>query len=669
MAGLLAYNIAPMANKCKNQHQQSAVLETAPLKPAAGWSGRVALSDSAGNRFTVKDWARCLADPDSLCSNGETLKADAEVIVSMKKLSISAKNVAVVVKSQHRRPGLVNLLRSLLPARAIRNFRTAVRLYQSNVPVAHPLAALWRKRGPFTVQSIYITEHIPMSTNLYAFIRDNTLANSTIKRDLSGQIADIFASLHKVSLWHRDAKASNFVVNQAEPGQYKVTLVDMDGIKRYGLRRRSLRFRGPAKLAATLLCHRSINMTDYLRTFKMYSNLTGLGLGKCHSIFRTLARRVVAIRLLTMARSAMESAGSKKSTANTGQKPKNILIIKPSALGDIVMALPALSSLRASFPDAKISWFVRSEYAPLLDSVDGIDDIILFDRRLLGKWWYNPKAFAALVHLVARLRRADFDFVIDLQGLLRTALFAWLARCKKRFGMKVSREFAGLFYTHKITRDDKSIHLIDYYQKIASAAGASVKSCKVNLRPTSRAVDSIAGLLTEHGIRSDRYAVFVPGSAQAFKCWPVQNFAALADKVRSTFDLPIIAVGTIAEKELAQMLKSASNVQITDLAGLTDIPQLTALLGGAKVVVSNDTGPGHIAAALGVPVVLIFGATNPARIRPYGRAGAVAAIEPDKRGRKIESSDPRHAIEAVTVEHVFEKVTYQLQHYAKKPGE
>jgi len=410
-------------------------------------------------------------------------------------------------------------------------------------------------------------------------------------------------------------------------------------------------------------------MTDYLRTFTIYSNLTGLYRSKRRRIFRSLTRRAVAIRLLTLAKSAMEGARSKESTANTAQTIQRILIIKPSALGDIVLALPALASLRASIPDARISWFIRPEYAPLLAGVSGIDEVIGFDRIFLGKWWYNPKAFAALVSLIGRLRRSKFDLVIDLQGLLRTALFAWLARCKKRFGMKPSREFAGLFYTHKIAQDADSVHLIDYYQKIVSAAGASAKICKFNLTPTSRAIDSVARLLREHGVRSDRYAVFVPGSARVSKCWPVQNFAALADEITSQFGLSIIAIGTNAEKPLLRKLKSVSNVQIADFAGLTDIPQLIALIDGAKVVVSNDTGPGHIAVALGVPVVIIFGATNPSRIRPYGRAGAVAAIEPDKRGREIESSDPRHAIEAVTVEDVFEKVTYQLQHYAKKPGE
>jgi len=651
-----------MATKRENQHTQSAGFETAPLKPARGWSGRVALSDSSGNRFTVADWSRCLADPISLCSNGdEIIKADGRTIILVKRLEMPSNTLTVVVKFQHRRLSLKNLLRSLLPARALLNFRTALRLCRHNIPLAHPLAALWQKTGPFTTRSIYITEYIRASANLHTFLRDNaspvSSPNSTLKRDLCSQIAHIFAALHTAALWHRDAKAGNFLVHQGPNSQYKITLVDMDGIKRYGFRGRSQRFRGLAKLAATLLWHRSINMTDYLRTFTIYSNLTGLDRCKRHRIFQYLAHRAVAIRLLTLANTAMDGANAK-------QNMKRILIIKPSALGDIVLALPALASLRASFPDARISWFIRPEYAPLLAGASGIDDVILFDRKLLGKWWYNPKAFAALVRLIGRLRRAEFDLVIDLQGLLRTALFAWLTRCKRRFGMKGSREFAALFYTHEIGQDADSVHLIDYYQKIVSAAGASAQACEFNLTPTSRAIDSVARLLTEHGVRSDRYAVFVPGSAHVSKCWPVQNFAALADEITSRFDLSIIAIGTSAEKPLVRKFKSASNVQVTDLAGLTDIPQLTALLNGARVVVSNDTGPGHIATALGVPVVIIFGATNPARISPYRRPNAVAAIEPDKRGWEIESSDPRHTIEAVTVEHVLEKVTYQLAHYA-----
>ncbi len=342
-------------------------------------------------------------------------------------------------------------------------------------------------------------------------------------------------------------------------------------------------------------------------------------------------------------------------------KFKNILIIKPSALGDVVLALPALSSLHASFPNAKISWLIRPEFAPLLAGNTNLDEIIIFDRKLLGKWWLNTKAFAALVRLITRLSRAKFDLVIDLQGLFRTALFSWLTGCKKRFGMAAARECAVIFYTYKIPQDADSAHLIDYYHKIVSAAGASTLSTDYNLTPNTKAKEDVAPLLSEVNINPDKYAVFVPGSTHRSKCWPIENFAALANKVSSQFDLSIIAVGTEREKSLVENLKSRANVPVANFAGLTDIPQLIALLNGAKLVVSNDTGPGQIAAALNVSLVMIFGTTNPARIMPYKKPYTVAAVDSENRGTVIESTNPRYTIQAVTIDQVFEKVALQLK--------
>jgi len=661
-----------MANVSENQYVEPDILETASIKPAPGWRARVALSDSDGHSFTAKDWEKCLAKPDSLYQNGEIIKAGEKFIVSVKKLRICDKTLDVVLKSQQCHTGPLNLMRSLLAPRAIRNFRTAQKLYRKNLPVARPLAAIWKKSGPFAKKSIYISEYISGPGDLYTFIKENAdfleKNGSALKKDLSYQMAGLFASLHKASLWHRDAKANNFLVRKTQKARYKLALVDMDGIKPYGLRRQRQRFRCLSKIASTLLWNRAVSTSDYLRTFYIYSNLTGLDYNKRRRVFRSLKHQAVATRLLTLAKSAMESPILKDSEENKTRTPKRILIIKPSALGDIVLALPALASLRKSLPDAEISWFIRLEYAPLLAGVSGIDDIIIFDRKLLGKWWYNPKAFAALLRLIRQLQSADFDLVIDLQGLFRTALFARLTGCKKRFGMKDAREFAALFYTHKVERDYNRPHIIDCYQKIVSAAGASGKSYRFNLRPNKKAVDGINALLLEQNINPERYAVFVPSSAHFCKCWPVQNFAALADKITSQFGLSIIAVGKKTEKALIHTLQSEANVKIADFAGLTDIPQLVALLNGAKVVVSNDTGPGHIAAALGVPVVIIFGATNPARICPYGREEAVAAIDPQNRGREIESSNPKHAIENVTVEQVLQKVTFQLKQNTKNPA-
>lgn len=343
---------------------------------------------------------------------------------------------------------------------------------------------------------------------------------------------------------------------------------------------------------------------------------------------------------------------------------KKILIIKPSALGDVALSLPVLSSLRASFPDAEIAWFVRKEFAPLLECVEGLDEIIIFDRKLLGKWWCDRKAFSSLINLIKLLRKRKFDLVIDLQGLFRAGLFGWLTGSNRRFGMKDVREFADIFYTDKVSTSD-CVHLIDCHEKILTAVGASQIRYDFNVTAAPQAKAATEELLAGHGLSGQKYAVFVPGAAHACKCWPGEYFAELGEKISSQFGLKIATVGTGTDKRLIKKIKAHSKVPITDFAGLTDIPSLVALLEGAELVVSNDTGPGHIAAALGRPIVMIFGPTNPGRVGPYKKANTVAAIDEFDRGRIVDSVDAKHSIEGVGVELVFEKVVCQLSDKSK----
>ncbi|UCF17469.1 MAG: hypothetical protein JSW59_08400, partial [Phycisphaerales bacterium] len=165
---------------------------------------------------------------------------------------------------------------------------------------------------------------------------------------------------------------------------------------------------------------------------------------------------------------------SKTEIRNTRKMPevfKNILIMKPSSLGDIVLALPALTALRRNFPKAKITWLLRPEFAALLENHPHLDQIIPFDRKLMAKAWYNPGALSGLVSLVLRLRAGKFDVVFDFQGLFRTASLAWLSGCRKRFGRAAAREFAHLFYTDKVHQDMQCAHLVDYYLKMIYTAG------------------------------------------------------------------------------------------------------------------------------------------------------------------------------------------------------
>lgn len=343
------------------------------------------------------------------------------------------------------------------------------------------------------------------------------------------------------------------------------------------------------------------------------------------------------------------------------ENKKNILVVKPSALGDIIMALPALSALRRSFPQAKISWLVRPEFADILRDHPLVDEVILFDRKFLGKAWYSIKALSGIFALVRKLRSQHFDLTVDLQGLFRTAGFCWLSGCKKRFGMADGREFAPIFYTDKVHPSDDSIHMVDYYLKVAQAAGGDISRIDFAIPENQQADITINKLLQKHSIARGNYVVLMPGSAHQDKCWPVDRFAAVADKIKTEFGIDVVVVGSNSERPLCDKLIAAAKSHVTNLAGQTSISELISLIRGAKLAITNDTGPGHIAVASGVEVVFLFGPSNPARIGPYKKDDSFIAVAQDSWGRDFRSSDPKYDICAITVEQVYEKVSKKLK--------
>jgi lipopolysaccharide heptosyltransferase I len=340
---------------------------------------------------------------------------------------------------------------------------------------------------------------------------------------------------------------------------------------------------------------------------------------------------------------------------------RNILIIKPSSLGDIVQALPALSALRKSFPKARISWLVRPEFAPLIENHPHLTRIIPFDRAFLGKAWFHPRAFRALLSLFGCLRQSAFDAVFDFQGLFRTASLARISGCGQRFGLASARELSRVFYTHRIKKPADSPHVVDYYMNLVRAGGAISTDVEFIFPSNAPAEKSVAAILEKHDITSQPYAVLVPGSAHADKCWPVERFAELAGKLTAEHGLSIVATGSPSEAALVERLVSSAESPIVNLAGRTSIPELIALLRNAALVVSNDTGPGHIASALGTPIVMIFGRSNPARVAPYNRDNSVVAIDPKGRGPLPDSTNPLHDIRNITLNDVYQKAVIQLQ--------
>ena len=338
----------------------------------------------------------------------------------------------------------------------------------------------------------------------------------------------------------------------------------------------------------------------------------------------------------------------------------NILIIKPSALGDIVHALPVLSSLRAAFPQAKLTWLVRREFAPLLECSEGLDEILLFDRKGMAKWFCCLKAFRCLCDFRKQLRDGHFDLVLDLQGLLRSAIFAKMTGCENRVGLKEAREFAHLFYTHQVDRPADLAHVSDTYFAVLKDIGVQncLPDCK--LTPTAAAQDSMRRKLEANQLTPKKSLVLIPGSAHAYKCWPAEQFAKLAEAFHYQHGWPAVIVGTQSDRVYAKTIQANTASPVVDLTSQTTIPELVALFEQAGAVVSNDTGPGHIALATDTPAIIIFGNTNPLRVGPYQRPECVVAVDIENRGVEIKDAKPAHQIKKVTVEMVLKKIELQL---------
>jgi lipopolysaccharide heptosyltransferase I len=294
-------------------------------------------------------------------------------------------------------------------------------------------------------------------------------------------------------------------------------------------------------------------------------------------------------------------------------EPRRIVLIKPSALGDIVHSLPVLTALRQRFAGAHIAWVVNRLYEPLLRDHPHLDAVIPFERA-----FRNPLAAAAkFAGLLHRLRQARFDLSIDLQGLLRTGVMCRATGARARLGLQSAREGARWFYTHVADDIDGVDHAVDRYWRAAEmlGAGAGDKRFVLPLDPACRAWART--LLAEHP--RPWLAVGV-GARWLTKRWPPQHFAALTQHALDAFGGSAIFVGAPDEAALAEQTATQLRGRSLNLAGRTSLPQLAALLAEIDVMLANDTGPLHLAVALGRPVVAPYTCTVVARTGPYGQA-------------------------------------------------
>lgn len=290
-----------------------------------------------------------------------------------------------------------------------------------------------------------------------------------------------------------------------------------------------------------------------------------------------------------------------------------ILILKPSSLGDVVHALPVLRHLKRWRPDAEAHWWIAKECRGLLEGDPDLAGLVPFDRDA----WRSPAGWLRLTRSILQLRRQRFDLAIDLQGLARSALVGWLAAPRRLVGVLDRRENAHILHDVSIPRPTELTHAADWYLEVARALGAPTDGPIQWLAPKPLVREH---LRREHPDFGGRHIFLVPGARWDNKRWPVERFQELAALLASQpgFD-KLAVVGGPGDAKLGGAIRAAAPGRTLDLTGRTSLLELIEWTRDAAAVVTNDTGPMHIAAAHGVPVVSLFGPTRPERTGPHGQ--------------------------------------------------
>lgn len=343
------------------------------------------------------------------------------------------------------------------------------------------------------------------------------------------------------------------------------------------------------------------------------------------------------------------------------KSPEAILIIRPSALGDVCRSVPVLASLRRAYPAARIDWLVRDAFVPAIEHHAGLTGVVPFERGRMGKQLKRGQVGPAR-GLLKRLREADYDLVLDCQGLARSGLFAWATRSPRRIGYArpEAREGAWLAYTTRV-RVRPGMHAVDRMLELVRAAGVEpVASMRLYTgwkeREEVRADPKLGG--AEGG-----YAVIAPTSVWPGKRWPAERFAALAEAILGMGVGSVVLVGAAHERgQCGPLLElAAREPRVADRIGGTTVGQLMAVIEGSRLVVANDSAALHMAVGFGRSIVALFGPTRVGLVGPYGREGDV--IQHVQEGERLDHKDGaagRALMERISVEEVAAAVGERL---------
>lgn len=324
--------------------------------------------------------------------------------------------------------------------------------------------------------------------------------------------------------------------------------------------------------------------------------------------------------------------------------PERILLIRPSALGDVCRTVPVLVSLRRAFPAARIDWLVQDTFADAVREHPDVSGLVEFPRHRLSADLKQVR-FGSSLAFLDDLRKRRYDLVIDAQGLARSGLFTLATRAPIRIGYRNAQEGARLGYNRTV-HAPREMHAVERMLELAKLAGVEpVADMRLHSSAEARA------WAVEHA----GAIVLAPTSRWPGKRWPVDRFADLARRLGAVPDRPIVLVGSPGEEsQVASIVEAVGKPdRLCNLVGQTSIAQLMAVIEASSLVVANDSAAVHMAVGFDRPMVALYGPTELDRVGPYSRDADV--IQHEMAGARTSHKDEaagRELMERITVDEV-----------------
>ncbi len=295
---------------------------------------------------------------------------------------------------------------------------------------------------------------------------------------------------------------------------------------------------------------------------------------------------------------------------------KKLLVIRLSSIGDIVHALPAVAALGESFPAAEITWAIETRYACLIEGNPYVRHILKVDTLGWRGRLHSLNTFREVKDAFSAVRSAHFDAAIDFQGLIKSGTIALTSGARQRVGFAgpwLRERMAGIFYTDKVTQQERR-HIIEANLGLAEYLGA--KTTKWQFPLPRRPEDEEYAKAQAKGTGGGSFVLISPGGGWSSKRWAPSNYAALIKRLGAEFPWKIVLTGSPSEEALILAILQAAQCPAAGYLPAS-ITQYIAIVRRASLFIGGDTGPMHLAAAVGTPIVALHGPTDPVRNGPF----------------------------------------------------